>query len=85
MKISLLQMLPSKKNSRASHGVGAGVMGLSVGSGLGDNVLQMSMKLQLPFMKDPEPNTALQQIMRELYDGVPAMKNWSFVQALPSK
>ena len=34
MKMSLLQVSPSKKNTRASQGVGAGVMGFSVGSGV---------------------------------------------------
>eukprot|EP00956_Cyclotella_meneghiniana_P032143 scaffold86992_cov70-Cyclotella_meneghiniana.AAC.9 len=32
--MSLLQVSPSKKNTRASQGVGAGVMGFSVGSGV---------------------------------------------------
>ena len=34
MKISLVQVSPSKKNASASHGVGEGVIGLSVGSGV---------------------------------------------------
>jgi hypothetical protein len=71
MTNSLEQTVPSKKNTCASHGVGAGVTGDGVGSGvtgegLGGRVLHMSTYSQLPFMYDPAPKFMLQQIMTDV-------------------
>jgi hypothetical protein len=68
MTTSLVQAVPSKKKSFASHGVGAGVVGGatgtngSTGTGVGTGVLHISKKSQLPFMYEPAPNASSQQL-----------------------
>lgn len=68
--------------------MGAGVTGdsvvSSVGEGVGDSVLQMSVYSHEPSMEDPTPKLKLQHSLKELKAKASAMKT-AFVHSSPSK
>jgi len=92
MKNSLEQVTPSKKKSRASHGVGAGVIISSLGEGVGAGVsidvgaivLQVSMKSHVPLSMDPLPKFTLQHSIADPYD-IPPKRKMSLVHTLSMK